>query len=182
MPKTTTPEIEVLIEREEIKEKVEELGDDIYQDHKDYKELNLVTVLEGARTFSKDLERELFNHGFEVNNYFIKLSSYGSGTESSGHVEIEKDLEGNIEGKDVIIVEDIVDTGLTLSFLRNYLLKEKKANSVKIATFLDKYSRRKCKVPLDYAGFEVEDKFVVGYGIDFNEQYRDLDYIGFLKF
>ena len=109
------------------------------------------------------------------------VSSYGVSTTSSGHIKIKKDLDGNIEGKHVLIVEDIIDSGNTLSQLRKFLLERKPA-SLKICTILDKPSRREVEVPVDYIGYEIPDAFVVGYGLDYDQRYRNLDYIGVLHF
>lgn len=110
----------------------------------------------------------------------MAVSSYGASTESSGVVRILKDLDENIEGKNILIVEDIIDSGLTLSYLYN-MLKSRKPASIKICTLLDKPSRRKVKIKVDYLGFEIPDYFVVGYGLDYNEKYRNLPFIGILK-
>ncbi|MGV9199622.1 MAG: hypoxanthine phosphoribosyltransferase, partial [Promethearchaeia archaeon] len=114
----------------------------------------------------------------EIN--FIEVSSYGSNTESSGHVEIEKDIEENIDGRHLIIVEDIIDTGITMDFLINYL-NERNPASIKICALTSKPARRKREISIDYLGFEVPDKFLVGYGLDFNERYRNLPGIYYLK-
>ena len=173
--------IEVLIEHEKIIGKVKELAKKIVDEYKDREELYFVTVLIGAKTFADDLIKEILKlKEFRINNNFVRLSSYGSGTESSGQVKVVKDIENNFKDKDLIIIEDIVDTGLTLNFLKNHLLKERKAHSVEVAALLDKPLRRKVDVKIDYLGFTVPGKFIVGYGIDFNEQYRELDYIGVL--
>jgi len=175
-------DIEVLIDKEEIALKVREMAAVIACEHKDEKELYFVTVLEGARTFADDLIREIMGSGgFKVKNYFVKVGSYGDGSESSGKIEVKKGLVEDVCGKELIVVEDIVDTGLTLSFFREYLLKEKKAGSVKICSFLDKPSRRKADVNVDYVGYVVPDKFVVGYGLDYGGRYRELPYVGVIK-
>ncbi len=170
--------IDIFIRKEKIISKVKELAARIVKDNIDKDILHLVIVLTGAKTFAADLAREIRKlHPFSIKEHYVKLSSY-SGERSTGSIKVKKDI-GNIRGYDVIIVEDIVDTGLTLSFLRKHLL-DKGARSVKIASFLDKPSRRRFPVKIDYAGFTVPDKFIVGYGLDYNEKYRELRYIGVL--
>lgn len=172
--------IKKYIPREKINKKVKELAKKVYKDYKKYNELNLITVLTGAKYFSKEFIREIKKIGMKnVTEKFVKLKSY-SGTETTGKVRVVKDVKRNISGKHVLIMEDIVDTGLTLSFLKNYLLKKKKAKSVKICSFLDKPSRRIKKIKISYLGYKVPNKFIVGYGLDFNEKYRELKYIGVL--
>ena len=136
----------------------------------------LLGVLKGAFMFMADLMRHIDG---EVTCDFIAVSSY-VGTTSSGEVQIRKDVDSPLEGRTVIIVEDIVDTGLTLQYLQG-ILQERKPRSLKTACLLSKPSRRKATVPVDYIGFEIEDKFVVGYGLDFNERYRNLPYIGLVE-
>lgn len=175
-------QIEVLINEAEIADLVNNLAQQIVDDHKDQSNLYFVTVLKGARTFSDDLQKRILDiQNFEINDYEIRLSSYGKGTESSGKIKVVKDIEGDVQGQEVIIVEDIIDTGRTLNFLRNYLLNEKGARSVKICSLLSKPSRRKVDVQIDYIGREIDDLFIFGYGIDKGEQYRDLPHIAFQK-
>ena len=146
------------------------------------KELNFVTVLEGSIPFSRDLRvqlKKLIGEKIKINNYEIKISSY-EGTKS-GKLELKKDFGENIKGKDLIIIEDIVDTGKTMHYLLDYLFKEKKVKSVKICSFLSKPSRREKEVIIDYLGTEIPDKFVIGYGLDKDGEFRDLDYIGIWK-
>jgi len=171
--------IKKYISQEKINKKVKELAKRVYKDYKKYNELNLVTVLTGAKYFSKDFIREIKKLGIKkVTEKFVKLKSY-SGTETTGKVRIVRDVK-NIAGKHILIIEDIVDTGLTLSFLKKYLLQKRKAKSVKICSFLDKPSRRQKKIKIDYLGYKVPNKFIVGYGLDYNEKYRGLRYIGVL--
>ncbi len=160
---------EVLISKEDIQEKVEELAGLISADYVGKNPL-LVGVLKGAVIFLADLLRHL---KIEVEMDFMAVSSYGASTKSSGVVRILKDLEASIEGRHVIIVEDIIDTGLTLSYLADNL-SSRGAASLKIITLLDKPEKRKATITVDYCGFQIPDKFVVGYGLDCNEQYRYL--------
>lgn len=167
---------EILITEEQLKEKVKELGQIITKDYQG-KDLVLLGVLKGAIMFMADLSRAI---DLPLSIDFMAVSSYGSSTQSSGIVKIIKDHDINIEGKDVLIVEDIIDSGLTLSYLRKTLL-ERKPRSLKICTILDKPERREADVKVDYCGFKIPDKFVVGYGLDFDEKYRNLPFIGVLK-
>lgn len=167
---------EILISEEEIKAKVKELGQQISRDYQG-QELLLVGVLRGAMLFMSDLMREI---DIPVNIDFMVVSSYGAGTTTSGEVRVLKDLDRGIEGRNVLLIEDIVDTGLTLNYLTKYL-SNRHPQSLKICTLLNKPSRRRIEVPVDYNGFIIPDKFVVGYGLDYNEFYRNLPYIGVLK-
>lgn len=160
---------EVLVSSEEIEKKVKELGEEITKDYQG-KELMLVGILKGAAIFMADLAR---NIEIPVTMDFMAVSSYGNSTKSSGVVRIIKDLDSNVEGKHILIVEDIIDTGLTLGYLTDNL-KKRGASSVRICTLLDKPERRKVNVPVDYRGFVIPDEFVVGYGIDYAEKYRNL--------
>lgn len=168
----------VLLSEEEIKKRVQELGEAISQDYKG-EELVLVCVLKGAVVFYTDLIRAIGND-VDVSLDFISCSSYGNSTVSSGEVRIMKDLDRSVEGKHVLVVEDIVDTGTTLHYLLDNL-KARQAKSVKLATLLNKPERRKVDVHVDYNGFTVPDYFVIGYGLDYAERYRQLPYIGILK-
>ena len=168
--------LKVLLSEEEIRAKVKELGDQISRDYAG-KNPFFLGVLKGCYVFMSDLTR---NIGLMSTMDFMVVSSYGSGTTTTGAVEITKDLSQDIAGRDVIIVEDILDSGVTLSYLKGYLANRKPA-SIKIATLLDKPSRRKADIHPDYCGFEVPDEFVVGYGLDYDERYRNLPYIGVLK-
>ena len=165
-----------LISQEEIETKVIELAKKIEMDYKN-QEVLIVGVLKGAFVFVSDLVR---NINLDLSLDFIAVSSYGMSTESSGVVKINKDIEMDLSGKNVIIVEDIIDTGLTLKYIKEYL-SGKNAKSVRICTLLDKPSRRKCNVDVDYVGFEIEDLFIVGYGIDCKEKYRNLPYIAYVQ-
>lgn len=168
--------LEILISQDEIKEKIKELGEQITKDYKD-KDLLMVGVLKGCVIFLSDLIREI---KLPLAIDFMVLSSYGSSTKSSGVVRIVKDLEKDIKGKDVLIVEDIVDTGLTLNYLVDYLYT-RNANSVKICTLLEKPDRRIAPVKMEYVGFHIPDEFVVGYGLDYAETYRNLPFVCILK-
>ena len=165
----------VLISEEEILEKVKEIGKKISDDYRGKNPL-FVGVLKGCFIFMSDLLRHV---DIRCTMDFMSVSSY-QGTNSTGAVKINKDLNQDIEGRHIIIVEDILDSGLTLSYLKSYLMNRKPA-SIAIATLLDKPARRKADVYADYSCFEVPDAFVVGYGLDFNEVYRNLPYIGVLK-
>lgn len=167
---------EVLISKEEITKRVEELGKEITEDYKD-KNLMLVGILKGAAIFMSELSQ---NIKLPILMDFMAVSSYGKSSISTGEVRIIKDLDFSVEGKDVLIVEDIIDTGLTLSYLTDSL-KKRGANSVKIVTLLDKPDRRNTTVNIDYLGFEVPDEFIVGYGLDYAEQYRNFPFVGALK-
>lgn len=169
-------ETEVLIDRAKIDARVAELARTIRKDYGPGKPVHLVAVLKGAFMFLADLMRH-----FEgpVSCDFIAVSSYGAGTTSSGEVRLTKDLDRSLQGRDVIIVEDIVDTGLTLSYLQE-ILYAREPNSLKTACLLSKPSRRKVDVKVEYIGFTIEDRFVVGYGLDVDEQYRNLPFIGIM--
>ena len=165
----------VLFTEEDLQLKCKELGEKITKDYED-KDLLVVGVLKGSVLFTSDLIKNI-KIPCEID--FMAVSSYGNSTESSGVVRILKDLDNEIEGTDVLIVEDIVDTGNTLSYLKRYL-NGRGANSVKIITLLDKPERRTAEVEVDYIGFEVPNEFIVGYGIDYAEKYRNLPFVGIL--
>ncbi|MDD4657868.1 MAG: hypoxanthine phosphoribosyltransferase [Eubacteriales bacterium] len=167
---------EVLLSKDEIDEKVKELGKMLAEEYAGKRPL-LICVLKGALIFVADLARAM-DIPLEVD--FMAVSSYGVTTKSSGVVRILKDLETSIEGRHVLIVEDIIDTGLTLKYLIENL-KSRKPASIKICTLLDKPSRRRVQLQPDFCGFEIPDKFVIGYGLDFAEIYRNLPFIGVLK-
>ena len=165
----------ILISEEELQEKVSEMGKKISRDFKD-KDPIFVGVLKGCFIFMADLMRYM---DISCSMDFMAVSSY-SGTSSTGAVKINKDLGEDIEGRHLIIVEDILDSGITLSYLKQYLMVRKPA-SITIATLMDKPARRKADIYADYSCFEIPDAFVVGYGLDYNERYRNLPYIGVLK-
>lgn len=168
---------EILISEQQLKDKVIELGKKISEDYKNSDDFLMVCILKGGVIFMADLIRTV---DIPVKIEFMAVSSYGNSTSSSGIVRIMKDLDTSIEGKDVLLVEDIVDTGLTLKYIKEYLLA-RKPKSLKICTMLDKPSRRKVQVDVDYKGFEIPDKFVIGYGLDYAGLYRNLPYIGVLE-
>lgn len=167
----------VLYSQKQIEDRVKELAKQIEGDYHGLEDILVVGVLKGANIFMSDLIREI---KLSLAIDFIAVSSYGASTESSGVVKILKDLDVDIEGKHVLIVEDIVDTGLTLQYLTD-ILKRRDANSLKICTLLDKPSRRKCNLTIDYVGFEIPDRFIVGYGIDYAEMHRNLPYIATIE-
>ena len=168
--------LKTLITKDQLEATVARLGREITEDYRGRTPM-LVAVLKGAFIFMADLVRQI---DIPCTLDFMAVSSYGAGMASSGQVKIIKDLDTTIEGKDVIIVEDILDTGVTLSNLVP-MLKMRNPNSVKICTILDKPSRRKANIQPDYEGFQVPDEFVVGYGLDYDEKYRNLPYVGVLK-
>lgn len=168
--------LKVLITEEEIQAKTHELGEILSAEYADKNPL-VVGILKGAVPFMADIIRACDMY-MEMD--FMDVSSYGRSTQSSGEVKILKDLDTNVSGRDVLIVEDIIDTGLTLSYLVD-LFKYRQANSVKIVTLLDKPSGRTKAIEADYVGFSVPGEFVVGYGLDYAEQYRNLPYVGVLK-
>lgn len=166
----------VLLTEEQIRRRVRELGEMISRDFED-EEVVLVGILKGAVVFFADLMREI---KLPVAIDFMAVSSYGSATKTSGVVRILKDLDKDITGKNVIIVEDIVDSGMSLSFLKEYL-RSRGAKTLKICVLLDKPERRRCPIEVDYCGFQIPDEFVVGYGLDYAEHYREIPLIGVLK-
>ena len=172
----SNPNITVLISEEEIRNRIRELGAEITRDYAGRNPL-LIGVLKGACFFLSDLLRAIDTR---LSIEFMAISSYGSSTRTSGEVRILKDLDVPIEGRDILVVEDIVDTGLTLSYLLGNL-HARGAASVKLAALLDKWERREREVKIDYLGFKIPDEFVVGYGLDFAERYRNLPFIGVLK-
>lgn len=167
---------EILFSKEQIPEITTILAKKIETDYQDKTPI-IVSVLKGSFIFMADLVREI-NIPCEID--FMVVSSYGNGTTTTGEVKIIKDLDYVIEGRDVILVEDILDSGMTLSYLLE-ILKTRGANSVEICTFLNKPSRRKADVQVKYNGFDIPDEFVVGYGLDYAEKYRNLPYVGILK-
>lgn len=167
---------EVLLKEEDIRKRVKELGIQITNDYKD-KDLVLVGVLKGCVMFMSDLMKEI---DLPCSMDFMAVSSYGNSVASSGVVRILKDLDHQIIGKDVLIVEDIIDTGITLKYLKEYLAA-RKPNSIKIVCLMDKPEKRKADIYAEYIGFRSPNEFLVGYGLDYAEKYRNLPYIGILK-
>jgi hypoxanthine phosphoribosyltransferase len=175
-PMPTTAKPTVLIDQEELSARIAAVAQEIRNDTPSG-QLHFVCVLKGAFLFLSDLIRNLEG---QVSIDFMACSSYGGATSSSGEVRLTKDLDASIEGRDVVIVEDIVDTGLTLHYLQE-ILQARGPRTLRTACLLSKPSRRKIDVKVDYIGFTIEDKFVVGYGLDYAEQYRNLPYIAMLE-
>lgn len=168
--------ISILISEEEVDKKIVELGQQISKDYEG-KAVHLICVLKGSIFFTCELAKRIT---IPVTLDFMSVSSYGDGTESTGRVKIAKDLDEGIEGKNVIVIEDIIDSGRTLSYLMT-LLKARNPESIRLCTLLDKPERRVTKVDVDYTGFVIPDKFVVGYGLDYAQNYRNLPYIGIIE-
>lgn len=167
--------IKTLISEEELQKRVKELAKQIYEDY-NKQNLTFICILKGSVFFTVDLAKNIPS---DVKLEFIRVSSY-HGTESTGKIELKLDLKEDIEGKDIIIIEDIVDTGRTLTYLKEHL-KTKNPKSLKICTLLDKKERRVCEIEPEYVGFNIPDKFVLGYGLDVDESYRNLPYIGYIE-
>lgn len=168
-------EIKVLISEEEINRRLDELANQLMEEYKE-KNLMFLSILKGSVFFTVELAKRIKNN---IQFEFIEVSSYEN-NESTGNVKLNKDITASIEGKNVIIIEDIVDTGRTLCFLKEYL-KQKNPQSLKICALLDKPSRRIAPVEADYIGFTIENKFVLGYGLDDEQNYRNLNYIGYIQ-
>ena len=168
--------LKVLVSEEELKARVQEMGDALYEKFQGKKPL-FVSVLKGSFIFMADLVRAC---QVQADIEFIAVSSYQNATESTGRVQITRDLQQDITGRDLVIVEDILDSGNTLAFLKDYFMT-KGAKSITIVTLLDKPARRAKAIYADYAGFTVPDEFVVGYGLDYAQKYRNVPYIGVLK-
>ncbi len=168
--------ITIMIDEDTVDNRIKEIAAQISRDYAK-KEVRLICILKGSVFYTTELAKRLT---IPTTMDFMKVSSYGSGTVSSGKIEIKKDLDDSIEGLDVIVVEDIVDSGHTLSQLIPEL-KKRNPRSLAVTTLLDKPSRREVEVDVDYIGFEIEDKFVVGYGLDYDQSYRDLPFIGVVE-
>ena len=167
---------EIMITQEQILERAEEIGKQISEDYAG-EEVRVIGILKGAVLWLADVVKHI---KLDTTIDFMAVSSYGASTKTSGVVKIVKDLDFNIEGKNVIIVEDIVDSGITLNYLKEYL-NGRHPKSLAICTLLDKPHGRRIELEVDYVGFVVEDKFIIGYGLDFSQKYRNLPYISFLK-
>lgn len=167
----------VLLDSDVIQARIRELAGEIERDHPGDEEIHLVCVLKGGFVFMADLVRHMSPR---VTLDFIAVSSYAKGTKSSGEVRMLKDLDSGLEGRNVVIVEDIVDTGLTLTYLQD-ILRARSPKSLRTACLLSKPSRRQVEVDVEYIGFTIEDHFVVGYGLDYAEKYRNLGYIAILN-
>ena len=167
--------MDVLIAGADIHERVKQMAQEIHRDHPDG--VHLVCVLKGAFVFLSDLARQLPS---TTTLDFMAVSSYGTSTKSSGQVQVLKDLDSSVEGRDVVIVEDIVDTGLTLTYLQD-ILRARSPRHLRTACLLSKPSRRQVDVKVEYIGFTIEDRFVVGYGLDYAEQYRNLSHLAILR-
>ena len=168
--------VRVLVTEEEVDRRIEELGKQISKDYEG-RQVHLICILKGGVFFMCELAKRI---SVPVSMDFMSVSSYGDGTESSGVVRIAKDLDETLEGKDVLIVEDIIDSGRTLYYLMD-VLQKRKPNSMKLCTLLDKPERRVKDVKVDYVGFDIPDEFVVGYGLDYAQKYRNLPYIGVVE-
>ena len=168
-------DLKVLITEEELQKRIGEIAEQINKDYEG-KEITFICILKGSIFFTVELAKKI---PADINFEFIRVSSY-HGENSTGVIRMRVDLQGEIAGKDVIIIEDIVDTGRTLSYLKEYL-KSKEPKSLKICALLDKKERRVCNLDADYVGFDIPDKFVVGYGLDVDEKYRNLPYIGYFE-
>lgn len=164
--------LKVMYEEEELQKRIKEIAEEIDKDYKDSKEIIIISVLKGAVFFTVDLVKKMKT---DIILEVMQLSSY-AGTESTGNIIVKKDLDCNIEGKDVLIVEDIIDTGRTLKFLKEYLAS-KNPKSLKVAVLMDKAERREVDVNVDYTGFVIPNKFIVGYGFDYDEKGRNIPYV-----
>lgn len=171
-------DIKVLIDEEKLLNRIKVLGEQITKDYEKSEELIAVCILKGSLYFTADLTKHIKNDNLKID--FMKVSSYGDEFISSGRVKIIKDLDIDIKNKDVLIIEDIIDTGNTLYYLKNELNK-RNPKSLKICTLLDKKSRRQKDIIPNYSGFEIEDKFVIGYGLDYKDLYRNIPYVGYIE-
>ena len=167
--------LKVLITEAELQKRISEIAEQITKDYNG-QDVTFICILKGSIFFTVELSKRL---PCDVNFEFIRVSSY-RGENSTGKIELKVDLQGDIKDKDVIVIEDIVDTGRTLSYLKEYL-KTKEPKSIKICALLDKKERRVCELNADYVGFDIPDKFVVGYGLDVDEKYRNLPYVGYFE-
>lgn len=169
--------LDVLIDEEKLNNRIKEIAKQIENEYKN-EEIVLVCILKGAVYFTVELSKSIKYSSVILD--FMKVSSYGEGTVTTGNVELKVDLSTNIENKNVIIVEDIIDSGYTLNYLYDYL-KSKNPKTLKICVLLDKKERREKDINVDYIGFEIDNKFVVGYGLDYADKYRNLPYVGYIE-
>lgn len=169
--------VDVLLTEEEVDARIREIAEQVNKDYEG-KEIHMICILKGGSFFMCELAKRIT---VPVSLDFMSVSSYGGGTESTGRIKIIKDLDEDVMGKDVLVVEDIVDSGRTLSFLLQ-LLRDRGAKSLRLCTLLDKPDRRVIEVPVDYTCFQIPDEFVVGYGLDYAQKYRNLPYIGIVRF
>lgn len=170
--------VKKLIDEKQLQERIKEIANQISKDYNN-EELILICILKGAVYFAIDLSKNIKNENLIID--FMKVSSYGiNNRESTGNINFSLDVSQSIEGKNVIIVEDIIDSGITLNYLYDYL-KKQNPKSLKICVLLDKKERREKEIKIDYKGFEIENKFVLGYGLDYDEKYRNLPYIGYVE-
>lgn len=171
--------IETMIARDRIEERIREVAKEIENDYRDREgQIILIGLLKGSVMFMSDLMKEI---NLDIKIDFMSVSSYGSGTTTTGVVKILKDTDFDVKGKELLIVEDIIDTGLTLKYVKEFLYA-KGAKNIKICTLLDKPERRKAEISGDYVGFTIPDRFVVGYGLDYDQKYRNLPYVGTVVF
>lgn len=168
--------IQVMIPEKDVDRRIRELAEEISEDYEG-KSIKLICILKGSVFFTCELAKRLT---IPVTMDFMSVSSYGNGTESTGRVKIVKDLDEHIEGENVLVIEDIIDSGRTLAYLLD-MLRARKPESIKLCTLLDKPERRMTEVQVDYTGFEIPDEFVVGYGLDYAQKYRNLPYIGVVE-
>ena len=169
--------VEVLISEQEVEARIQELADQISKDYEG-KELHIICILKGSIFFTCELAKRI---SVPVTLDFMSVSSYGSDTKSSGVIKINKDLDESILERDILVIEDIVDSGNTLSYLLE-MLQSRKPSSMRLCTLLDKPERRRKPVQVDYTGFQIPDEFVVGYGLDYAQKYRNLPFVGVVKF
>lgn len=170
--------IKVLIDEEKLNKRIEEIADEISRDYNN-EEIILVCILKGAAYFTIDLSKKIKSSNVIID--FMKVSSYGiNNRQSTGKIDFSLDISQHIEGKNVIIVEDIIDSGITLNYLYDYL-KAKNPKSLKLCTLLDKKERRVKEIKVDYIGFRIENKFVLGYGLDYDEKFRNLPYVAYIE-
>lgn len=170
--------IQTMIAREKVEARIKEVAKQIEQEYQDKEDVIFIGLLKGSVMFMTDLMKEI---DLDIKVDFMSVSSYGSGTTTTGTAKILKDVDFDVKGKELLIVEDIIDTGLTLNYVKEFLYA-KGAKRIRVCTLLDKPTRRKVNIEGDYVGFTVPDQFVVGYGLDYDQKYRNLPYVGFIVF